>query len=113
MAMIQCPECGQEISDKAKKCIHCGKVFVEEKPVNEEIRCSECGAVLAETDEICPNCGCPVEKVIKQEDVKPQQVEVASIKMAAKTKKIIIAPGFPDLYEYHFPGCFYHEAGRH
>ena len=28
MAMIQCPECGQEISDKAKKCIHCGKVFV-------------------------------------------------------------------------------------
>lgn len=90
MAMIQCPECGQEISDKAKKCIHCGKVFVEEKPVNEEIKCSECGAVLAETDEICPNCGCPVEKVVKQEDTKPQQVEVASIKMAAKTKKIII-----------------------
>jgi|UniRef100_UPI003FF013E8 hypothetical protein len=24
MAMIKCPECGQEISDKAKKCIHCG-----------------------------------------------------------------------------------------
>ena len=90
MAMIQCPECGQEISDKAKKCIHCGKVFVEEKPANEEIKCSECGAVLAETDEICPNCGCPVEKVVKQEDTKPQQVEVASIKMAAKTKKIII-----------------------
>ncbi|MFG6330687.1 MAG: zinc ribbon domain-containing protein [Lachnospiraceae bacterium] len=90
MAMIQCPECGQEISDKAKKCIHCGKVFVEEKPINEEIKCSECGAVLAETDEICPNCGCPVEKIVKQEDTKPQQVEVASIKMAAKTKKIII-----------------------
>ena len=90
MAMIQCPECGQEISDKAKKCIHCGKVFVEEKPVNEEIKCSECGAVLSGTDEICPNCGCPVEKVVKQEDTKPQQVEVASIKMAAKTKKIII-----------------------
>ncbi|MDY4616951.1 MAG: zinc ribbon domain-containing protein [Lachnospiraceae bacterium] len=24
MAMIKCPECGQEISDKAKKCVHCG-----------------------------------------------------------------------------------------
>lgn len=24
MAMIKCPECGNEISDKAKKCIHCG-----------------------------------------------------------------------------------------
>ncbi len=86
MAMIQCPECGHEISDKAKKCIHCGKVFVEEKPVNGNIKCSECGAILTETDEICPNCGCPVEK----EEAKPQQVEVASIRMATKTKKIII-----------------------
>lgn len=90
MAMIQCPECGQEISDKAKKCIHCGKVFVEEKTVDVEIKCSECGAVLAETDEICPNCGCPVEKKVDEEETKPQQVEAASNKTAAKTKKIVI-----------------------
>lgn len=24
MALIKCPECGQDISDKADKCIHCG-----------------------------------------------------------------------------------------
>lgn len=24
MALIKCPECGKEISDKAKSCIHCG-----------------------------------------------------------------------------------------
>lgn len=24
MALIKCPECGREISDKAEKCIHCG-----------------------------------------------------------------------------------------
>ena len=24
MALINCPECGKEISDKAKNCIHCG-----------------------------------------------------------------------------------------
>lgn len=24
MAIIKCPECGKEISDKAKSCIHCG-----------------------------------------------------------------------------------------
>lgn len=24
MALINCPECGKEISDKAKACIHCG-----------------------------------------------------------------------------------------
>ncbi|MEG1028094.1 MAG: zinc-ribbon domain-containing protein, partial [Oscillospiraceae bacterium] len=24
MALIKCPECGKEISDKIKSCIHCG-----------------------------------------------------------------------------------------
>lgn len=24
MALIQCPECGQKVSEKAEKCIHCG-----------------------------------------------------------------------------------------
>lgn len=29
MALIQCPECGKEVSDKAKACIHCGYPLVE------------------------------------------------------------------------------------
>ena len=62
MAIIKCPECGQDISDKAKKCIHCGKVFVEEEIGKVFVVCAECGAELAETDEYCPNCGCPVSK---------------------------------------------------
>lgn len=24
MSLINCPECGKEISDKSEKCIHCG-----------------------------------------------------------------------------------------
>ena len=24
MALIKCPECGKEVSDKAAQCIHCG-----------------------------------------------------------------------------------------
>lgn len=88
MAMIECPECGKEISDKAKKCIHCGKILIEEQP--EVIKCLECGAVLSSTDTECPNCGCPVEKKM-EEIVKPQQVEVAGVKMAKKTKGIIAA----------------------
>lgn len=41
MAMIKCPECGQEISDKAKKCVHCGKILIEDKPATKI--CSDCG----------------------------------------------------------------------
>ena len=31
MALIKCPECGKEISDKAKVCIHCGYPLNEQK----------------------------------------------------------------------------------
>lgn len=86
MAMIKCPECGQEISDKAKKCIHCGKVFIEEEVAKEELKCIECGATLNDSDEVCHNCGCPVE----ESPIKPQEVQVSSIKVGNKTKKIIV-----------------------
>ena len=28
MALIRCPECGKEVSDKSKVCIHCGYPLV-------------------------------------------------------------------------------------
>ena len=40
MALIKCPDCGKEISDKAKNCIHCGCPIEESKepelPKSEE-----------------------------------------------------------------------------
>ena len=34
MALIKCPECGKEISDKSKQCIHCGYPLDELKMNN-------------------------------------------------------------------------------
>lgn len=71
MAMITCPECGKEISDKSKKCIHCGKILEEE--VVPKKFCSECGKEV-EIDALeCPYCGCPLdedEKELKQQKLK-------------------------------------------
>ena len=41
MALIKCPECKKEISDKSKTCIHCGC------PVENETKyyCEECGHI--------------------------------------------------------------------
>lgn len=39
MAMTTCPNCGEQISDKAKKCVHCGTVLVPE----EKKCCPDCG----------------------------------------------------------------------
>ncbi|MEG2235893.1 MAG: zinc ribbon domain-containing protein [Clostridia bacterium] len=85
MAIIKCEQCQREISDKAKKCIHCGKVFVEEV---EDIKCSECDTILSKADEICPNCGCPVE--YESKEIKPQSVQVDRINVTSQMKKIII-----------------------
>lgn len=51
MAIIKCPECGHQISDKAPTCPSCG---VEIK--GKIIKCSHCGEVYLYDQEMCPNC---------------------------------------------------------
>lgn len=86
MAMIICPSCGQQVSDKAKKCVHCGAVLIQE----EKKICTECGAELDEGVTECPNCGCPVVHDDKAElDEQPQKVEVTGVKVTKKVKIII------------------------
>lgn len=84
MAMMECPNCGEQVSDKAKKCVHCGTVLIPE----EKRYCQECGAELEADADVCPKCGCPVDNAKENETV-PQQVEVTGVKIAKKSKKII------------------------
>ena len=85
MAMTTCPNCGEQISDKAKKCVHCGAVWIPE----EKKYCPDCGAELEEGMESCPKCGCPIENDATSE-VMPQQVEVTGVKVSKKSKKLIV-----------------------
>lgn len=85
MAMTTCPNCGEQISDKAKKCVHCGAVLIPE----EKKYCPDCRAELEEGMESCPKCGCPIENDATSE-VMPQQVEVTGVKVSKKSKKLIV-----------------------
>ncbi|MCH5155105.1 MAG: zinc ribbon domain-containing protein [Clostridiales bacterium] len=49
MALIDCPNCGNKISDSAVKCVHCGC---------ELSICPDCGNVEAGENTICSKCGC-------------------------------------------------------
>ena len=85
MAMIVCLHCGEQVSEKAKKCVHCGAILIPE----EKKHCTECGAELEEGMTECPNCGCPVDDTLGQEtDEKPQKVEVTGVKVTKKIKVI-------------------------
>ena len=81
MALITCPNCGEQISDKAKTCIHCGANLIpEEKQI-----CQECGAEVEPGSDVCPKCGCP----IKIEEA-AQKVEVTGVQINKKSKNIIL-----------------------
>ena len=54
MAIIKCPECGHQVSDKAPTCPSCGVEIA-----GNITRCQQCGAIyLLEQDE-CPICNHP------------------------------------------------------
>ena len=47
MSMINCPECGKEISDKSDKCINCGFPIRGEEHTTEKenyVFCNNCNA---------------------------------------------------------------------
>lgn len=85
MAMIQCPECGKEVSDKAKKCIHCGKVLIEDT-IPQKF-CSECGKEVSFDATECPYCGCPLED--DEKEIKIQSIN--KIKKTVITIAVIVA----------------------
>lgn len=60
--LIRCPECGKEISSKAKRCVHCGKNLTKKPVEKEKYICKECGNEIESPKKICPKCGCPIEK---------------------------------------------------
>lgn len=78
MALISCPTCGKEVSDKAISCPGCGSVLpkaeTEEKNI---VICTECGTECDQGQENCPNCGCPLYS----------EEEMAARKKAKSTRK--------------------------
>ncbi len=51
MAIIKCPECGRQISDKAPTCPSCGVEIA-----GKITKCPNCGEVYFSNLEMCPNC---------------------------------------------------------
>lgn len=81
MALIKCPECGREISDKAEVCIHCGfpmRLTGQSSETMQEIKadlnqpemfdsqhisqtnmltCPQCGSIISNAARSCKYCG--------------------------------------------------------
>ena len=60
MALINCPNCNKEISDKAKFCVGCGYQLINDIDTVKTMNCPECGVVTDGMTYACSNCGYPL-----------------------------------------------------
>ena len=67
MAIIKCPECGHQVSDKAATCPSCG-VGIQGKIT----KCPECGEIVLNDQILCPNCHCPLISTNNNDTEKPE-----------------------------------------
>ena len=61
MAIIKCPECGHQISDKAPVCPSCGVEIA-----GKVTKCANCGEVYFKELGMCPNCHMPCAEGVKR-----------------------------------------------
>ncbi len=70
MAIIKCPECGHQVSDKAPTCPSCGVEIAGN--INH---CPQCGAVYLKDQDVCPYCHHPSQRPVQvQQHVAPPPV---------------------------------------
>lgn len=83
MAIIKCPECGRQISDKAPVCPNCGVEIA-----GKIIRCPQCGEIYFRDQEICPNCHhmTRASGQVGYSDTTNQQAKPASSQQESMTK---------------------------
>ena len=53
--IIKCPECGHQVSDRAKTCPSCGIDIA-----GKITRCPDCGEYIFKDERECPNCHCSI-----------------------------------------------------
>ena len=68
MALIRCPECGKEVSDKAAACIHCGYPLQESKEESVQY-CPYCGKSNHIESTFCGYCGKSFAKSEQKQEV--------------------------------------------
>jgi hypothetical protein len=85
--IIKCPECGHQVSDRAKTCPSCGIEIA-----GKITRCPDCGAYIFKDDCECPNCHCSINVSAKShvtEDygLVPEVPEIPESKVSEQPKK--------------------------
>lgn len=72
--IIKCPECGHQVSDRARTCPSCGVDIA-----GKVIQCPDCGEYIFKDDHECPNCHCSINAAAPEpETVLPNSLKTQS-----------------------------------
>ena len=80
--IIKCPECGHQVSDRAKTCPSCGIEIA-----GKITRCPDCGEYIFKDDRECPNCHCSIN-ASASEPVTGQSMDSQSYAMMPEIPEI-------------------------
>lgn len=88
--IIKCPECGHQVSDRAKTCPSCGIEIA-----GKITRCPDCGEYIFKDDRECPNCHCSINasasEPVDEQDAASQSYglmpEIPEIPQSVEPKK--------------------------
>lgn len=64
--IIKCPECGHQVSDRARVCPSCGIDIA-----GKVTRCPDCGVIVFKDQAECPNCHCAINREAVESGVTP------------------------------------------
>jgi uncharacterized membrane protein YvbJ len=68
--IIKCPECGHQVSDRAKTCPSCGVDIL-----GKVTRCPDCGEYIFKDDHECPNCHCSINAAAPESNPSSQNTQ--------------------------------------
>ena len=80
--IIKCPECGHQVSDRAKTCPSCGIDIA-----GHVTRCPDCGEYIFKDDHECPNCHCTINA----------SASVPAVEQDAVTQSYGLVPEIPEI----------------
>lgn len=97
MALINCPKCGEQISEKAEVCPHCKERLAKQ----EEIICEECQTKYSADMRACPQCGHPTPSRNKK------QAKIKSRKTLALVLLLVVVIAGIFTYQAHQETTYY------
>lgn len=87
MALLKCPECGNQVSEMADKCLHCGfPIHMKVNRSKEKRKCSYCGTINAIYEDVCSSCGARFEEATTEEKIDMDTMN-ATLQVESQDKK--------------------------